>query len=99
MATEDRAAVLHRLRSARGHLNAVIRMMERQAPCDEVIDQLCAVQAALRAAGCRLLEADIRECMRAVRSDPSGSDRDQALDRLASLVKAMGFTEFNWNKI
>jgi len=99
MPAEDRAAVLHRLRSARGHLNAVIRMMEGQSPCDEVIDQLCAVQAALRAAGCRLLEADIRECMRTVRSGLSGSDSDQALDRLASLVKAMGFAEFNWNKL
>jgi DNA-binding FrmR family transcriptional regulator len=48
---EGQDALLTRLRTAEGHLHAVIGMAENGASCDEVLHQLNAVCAAIRAAG------------------------------------------------
>ncbi|MDP1715698.1 MAG: metal-sensing transcriptional repressor [Anaerolineales bacterium] len=45
---------LQRLRCAAGHLNAVIKMAEAGEPCEQLLHQLGAVDAAMRAAGARL---------------------------------------------
>ena len=45
-----------RLRSAEGHLRAIIGMIETGQPCEDVICQLIAVQAALRATGLAVLK-------------------------------------------
>ncbi len=50
------------MRSVQGHMAAVAEMMERDAPCDEVVRQLHAVRGALRAIN--------RELWRAYLFDP-----------------------------
>jgi DNA-binding FrmR family transcriptional regulator len=47
--------IMQRLRSAAGHLNAVIYMAESGQSCEEVLHQLNAVQAALRIAGIKIV--------------------------------------------
>ena len=47
--------IMQRLRSAAGHLNAVIGMAESGQPCDEVLHQLNAVQSSLRIAGRKMI--------------------------------------------
>ena len=52
MHPEGRTAIVMRLRSAEGHLGAVIDLLEAgEAPCEQVLHQLGAVRAALRVAG------------------------------------------------
>ena len=55
MRLEPQSEVIQRLRCAAGHLNAVIEMAEDAQPCEKVLHQLNAVEAALRAAGFRLI--------------------------------------------
>ena len=48
---KEHSAIVGRLKTAAGHLRSVIAMIEDGEPCDQVLHQLGAVQAALAAAG------------------------------------------------
>ena len=71
-----------RLRSAAGHLNAVIGMVDRQAPCAEVLHQLCAVQAALDAARRQILGEQLRFQLEEIERNCSCPNREQTAENL-----------------
>ncbi|MEX2134493.1 MAG: metal-sensing transcriptional repressor, partial [Acidimicrobiia bacterium] len=52
-----------RLRSARGHLDGVINMVEDDRYCIDVLHQLSAVQGALDRVRRDILEAHLRGCV------------------------------------
>lgn len=52
---------LKRLRTARGHLDHVIRMIETEKYCIEILQQSLAVQAALRAVDNIILKGHLEE--------------------------------------
>lgn len=52
-----------RLRSARGHLDAVIRMVDEDRYCIDILHQLSAVQGALDRVRRDILEAHLRGCV------------------------------------
>ena len=56
MNTEPHSDIVRRLRCAAGHLNAVIEMTESGEPCEQVLHQLNAVQAALQTVGVKIIE-------------------------------------------
>lgn len=55
--------VLHRLRRARGQLDAVIAAVEQEKPCREVVTQLSAVSSALDRAGFAIISTAMRDCL------------------------------------
>ena len=55
--------ITHRLKIARGHLDKVIRMMEDDAYCIDVIHQSQAVQRALEETDTVVLENHLRTCV------------------------------------
>jgi DNA-binding FrmR family transcriptional regulator len=56
-------AVLNRLKTARGHLDAVVRMIEEDAYCPEVMKQLSAVQGSLERASRLVLRNHLETCV------------------------------------
>lgn len=52
-----------KLRTARGHLDSVIRMVEEDRYCIDVLHQLSAVQGALDRVRRDILEAHLRGCV------------------------------------
>lgn len=58
-------AVLNRLKTARGHLDAVIRMVEDDTYCPEVMKQLSAVQGSLERASRIVLRNHLETCVAA----------------------------------
>lgn len=52
-----------RLRSARGHLDGVIRMVEEDRYCIDVLHQIAAVQGGLDRVRRDILEAHLRGCV------------------------------------
>lgn len=58
-------AVLNRLKTARGHLDAVIRMVEDETYCPEVMKQLAAVQGSLERASRIVLRNHLETCVAA----------------------------------
>jgi DNA-binding FrmR family transcriptional regulator len=61
MQAEIRAEVVRRLNTAVGHLQAIREFVEAGKPCEEVLQQLRAVKAALRVAGIRLLACQVKD--------------------------------------
>ncbi|MBW3667603.1 MAG: metal-sensitive transcriptional regulator [Actinobacteria bacterium] len=65
MKPNHRTAVLNRLKSARGHLDAVIRMVDDDQYCPDVMKQLAAVQGSLEGAGRVILRNHLETCVAA----------------------------------
>jgi DNA-binding FrmR family transcriptional regulator len=58
-----RRSVVNRLRTARGHLDGVLRMVENDAYCPDVMKQLSAVQGALERANRLVLRNHLETCV------------------------------------
>jgi DNA-binding FrmR family transcriptional regulator len=69
--------VLNRLRSTRGHLDGILRMVEDDEYCIDVINQVQAVQAALNKVNLLVLDDHMHSCVtEAIRSqDPAERER------------------------
>lgn len=61
MQTHVKSEAFRRLRTARGHLESVIRMIESEKYCIEILQQSLAVQAALRAIDNTILKGHLEE--------------------------------------
>ncbi|HLF28356.1 MAG TPA: metal-sensitive transcriptional regulator [Anaerolineae bacterium] len=82
---DEQRAILNRLRSAEGHLHAIIGMVESGAPCEDVLHQLDAVAAALDATGRALRFCQLQKSLETIRHSSSGETRVAELQRLATL--------------
>ncbi len=87
MKPEDNMEIVRRLRTAQGHLGAVIQLVEAGKPCEQVFHQLGAVRAALRVAGARLLDCQIGYSEDIIQQSPSPEDRTDELTRLINLYQ------------
>ena len=81
----QQSEIVRRLHCAAGHLNAVIEMTEDGQSCEKVLHQLNAVQAALQAAGFRLLIWHAHQSEAMILASPSPTQRAAELKRLRSL--------------
>ena len=57
--------IIKRLRRAEGQLRGVQRMLDEDAPCDDVLVQLAAVTAAIDQVGLHLIGRRLRQCQQA----------------------------------
>lgn len=85
MEVKQRAEVIRRLRCAAGHLNAVIEMAESSQPCEQVLQQLYAVQSALREAGVRFILCQVQSSQAVILESLIPEQRVSELKRLQSL--------------
>ncbi|AGW41550.1 hypothetical protein O159_14980 [Leifsonia xyli subsp. cynodontis DSM 46306] len=67
---EAKRRVANRLRRAHGQLAAVIKAVEQDAHCRDVVQQLSAVSKALDRAGFLVISTALRECL----NDPEAED-------------------------
>ncbi len=65
MKSIHQTAVLNRLKTARGHLDAVVRMVEDETYCPEIMKQLSAVQGSLERANRIVLRNHLETCVAA----------------------------------
>ena len=65
MKDAHRSSVLNRLKTARGHLDAVVRMVEQDEYCPDVMKQLSAVQGSLERASRLVLRNHLETCVAA----------------------------------
>jgi len=65
MKSEHQRNVVNRLKTARGHLDAVIRMVEDDTYCPEIMKQLSAVQGSLERASRLVLRNHLETCVAA----------------------------------
>jgi len=80
-----KASVLNRLRTVRGHLDGVIRMVEGEEYCIDLMKQVSALQASLERANRLILRNHLETCFSGAVIDGQG----QAA--IAELVEALKF--------
>jgi DNA-binding FrmR family transcriptional regulator len=79
-----RASALNRLRTVRGHLEAVIGMVEEDRYCPEVMKQVSALQSSLEKVNRVVLQNHLETCVtEAIRQGRS----DEMIDELMETLK------------
>ena len=79
---------LQRLKIASGHLGGVIRMMEQDAYCIDVIRQIQAVQAALNKVSAAILENHLNSCVTTAIRGEDPSERERVLKEITDVFEA-----------
>jgi len=85
--SEKKHTILNRLRSAEGHLHGVILMCEADDSCEEVLQQLNAVEAALCAVGRLLWDGEFQRCAEIILRSPDANIRVAEIKRLTALCR------------
>ena len=76
--------IVHRLKIARGHLDKVIKMMDDDAYCIDVLHQMQAIESGLKGTGNLLLENHLKNC---VAKSISKGNADQAIAEVMEVFK------------
>ena len=79
----DHAQVTRLLKTARGQLDGILKMVEEDRYCLDVSNQLMATQSILKKANRIVLRAHMDSC---VREAIESGDPDEKLDELAALL-------------
>ena len=80
--------VLRRLKTIEGHLKGIVRMVEEDAYCIDVIRQIQAVQAALNKVSTLILEEHLNSCLISVVRGEDPQERERVLGELADVFEA-----------
>ena len=77
-----------RLKNVEGHLRGIVRMMDEDAYCIDVIQQIQAVQAALNKISAMILEEHLNSCViTAIRGEDPG-ERERVLKEITGVFDA-----------
>ncbi len=87
MDAKTREDAIQRLRSVAGHVNGIVRMLEEDRYCIDVIKQIQAVQAALSRVNETILEGHLHTCVTtAIRGEDSG-ERERVLAEITEVFR------------
>ena len=75
---------LHRLKIARGHMDKVIDMVEKDAYCIDIVHQSIAVQSALKKVDELILENHLKTC---VADSIKKGESDEAIKEVMEVLK------------
>ena len=79
----ERKKIHNRLRRIEGQIRGLQRMVERQAPCVEVLTQLASVTSAMKKTGIAVLRVNMNRCL----NEASANDRKGRDDFEAALTR------------
>ena len=80
--------VIKRLRIIAGHLNGVIRMVEEDAYCIDVMRQIQAVESALNKVSGQILEGHLNSCVITAVQGEDPAERERVLKEVLEVYEA-----------
>ena len=80
----DQRTVLRLLKTARGQIDGIIKMVEEDRYCMDISQQVTAADAMLRRVNTEILTAHLKHCV-----EQAESDRERS-DKIDELVNALG---------
>lgn len=87
MAESDKKLLVNRARSIQGHMGAVVRMLEEDEYCIDILKQTQAVQKAIDKMNALILEKHLNECVTtAIRSNKS-AERERVINELMDVFE------------
>jgi DNA-binding FrmR family transcriptional regulator len=88
MNAQTKATLCARLRTIEGHVRGILRMVDADAYCPEILMQALAVQRAIDRFNFELLEQHLETCFLTALQSESPQTREQALKDLLQVVEA-----------
>lgn len=76
---------IRRLKTVEGHLRGVIRMVEQDAYCIDVIRQIQAVEAALNKVSSKILEDHLNSCVITAIQGDDQKERERVLKEITEV--------------
>ena len=92
MNTEHKRNALLRLKTVRGHLDGIVRMVEAEAYCPEVMKQVAAAQASLERVNRILLQNHLETCV--TQAIQAGGGEAKIAELIAALRFNGSLTDF-----
>ena len=81
---EQLDAIAKRMKRAHGQMGAVIRMLEENRSCEDIVTQMAAVGKAVNTAAFKLISASLKECI-----EEATVDRDVVTEKLQKLFMSL----------
>ncbi len=81
------ATTLKRLKTIEGHLGGVIRMVEEDAYCIDVIRQIQAVEAALNKVSGQILDDHLNSCVITAIQGDDAKERERVLKEISEVFE------------
>jgi CsoR family transcriptional regulator, copper-sensing transcriptional repressor len=82
--------VVRRLKSVEGHVRGVQRMVEEGAYCIDVVNQIVAIQRALKKVSGLVLDEHLHSCVTDAMRGPDVAARERVLGELLDVFEATG---------
>lgn len=82
--------VLRRLKSVEGHVRGVQRMVEDGSYCIDVVNQIVAIQRALKKVSALVLDDHLHSCVTDAMRGPDAATRERVLTELIDVFQASG---------
>lgn len=85
----DEKTVLNLLKTARGQLDAVIRMVEEDRYCIDISNQLLSTQALLGTINAEVLTAHVDHCVRQAFESGDAAEEEKKIAELQAVLKRL----------
>jgi DNA-binding FrmR family transcriptional regulator len=90
MTDERTTDIIRRLKSVEGHVRGIERMLEDDAYCVDVVNQIHAVQAALKKVSGLVLDRHLHSCVTHAIQGDDVEAKERVLTELMDLFEATG---------
>jgi len=77
--------VINRLKTIKGHIAGIEKMVEEGKCCDEVLLQIAAVKSSIHKVGIAIVEENVMDCLTS--SEDGSIDRDRMESVMKTLIK------------
>lgn len=84
----DQAQILRLLKTARGQLDGIVRMVEEDRYCMDIAHQLMATEAILNRANREILAAHLKHCVKTADTEQEKEEKiDELVEMLGKILK------------
>lgn len=82
----DKAKITRLLKTARGQLDGLIKMVEEDRYCIDISNQLMATQAILRAANKEIIHAHLSGCVKEAFEQDDAAEKDTKIEEILTVM-------------
>ena len=87
MVTTDKTLLLNRARTIQGHMGSIVRMLEDDAYCVDIIKQTQAIQKAIDKLNGLILEKHLNECVTTAIRSNEPQERERVIGELMDVFE------------
>lgn len=82
----DKAKITRLLKTARGQLDGLIKMVEEDRYCVDISNQLMATQAILRSANKEIIHAHLSGCVKEAFEQDDAAEKDLKIEEILAMM-------------